>query len=215
MVPLNTPFDPWPWRRRVLATAAAAAALTVVIAALVTAPPDSPQGMAAPPGTTSASQTQLPGTDGTGADKPAPSGDPTSPEDDDEKTDPAKTGDGDDDKDDDDDPPPPPPAHVTKVSVPSVGQTCSGLPDCLITATVNVSAYDKRQVTVSVTIANANGSGGRTYTYNLSGSKSYTVSVPGGQGSYKTDWACGSGNVVVTAGGDGKSGSNDAFRCPR
>ena len=140
VVPLNTPFDPWPWRRRVLATAAAAAALTVVIAALVTAPPDSPQGMAGPPVGTTSSVT--PGTEGEGAEQPESSADP-------ESTDPTKDdpgGDEDPDKDDDgtkppggdggddgEDPPPPPPAHVTSVSVSAARQTCGGNP-CTLSA---------------------------------------------------------------------------------
>ena len=222
VVPLNTPFDPWPWRRRVLATAAAAAALTVVIAALVTAPPDSPQGMASPPVGTSAGQSDQPGTEGEGAEQPGSSADPEST--DPTKDDPTGTGNGGDKDeggdpkppggggDDDDDPPAPPPAHVTKVNVSAASQTCS---PCTLSARVTVNAYDSRGVTVSVTIANESGAGSRTYTYDLSGSKNYTFSVPGGQGPYQTSWACGSGAVVVSASGDGKSASNDGYNCPR
>lgn len=226
VVPLNTPFDPWPWRRRVLATAAAAAALTVVIAALVTAPPDSPQGMAGPPVGTSADESVLPGTEGEGAEQPGNGADPEST--DPTKDDPTGTGNGGEqgdggdpkppggggDDDDDDDPPAPPPAHVTSVKVNSVKQTsCT---PCVISATVTVDAYDKREVAISVTIAGSDGSGSRTYTYSLSGSKSYTVTVPGSQGSYKSSWVdCDNGeSIVATASGDGKSGSN-SLACPR
>ncbi|GLZ79180.1 hypothetical protein Afil01_39870 [Actinorhabdospora filicis] len=213
--PTSTPFDPWPLRRRVLATAAAAAALTVVIAAIVATPPDK-----APPGLAASEQdsgvwippTYEPGSQGSdapgsspGASSPPGSspGPGTGPGETGEKPEPEK------------EPPPPPPAHVTGVGMSGIGWTgCSGSgADCDVKATFSVTTDGTGPATLSVTFSGVNGEGSRTFTYRLSGSRSYSVTAPGSKGSYNRTQGCtgASHSIVVTGNGDGHSASDSIY----
>lgn len=208
--PTSTPFDPWPLRRRVLATAAAAAALTVVIAAVVATPPDR-----ATPGLAASEQdsgvwippTYEPGSIGSGEPSPGTSTSPgSSPA---PGTGPGQTG----EKPGPGEPEAPPPTRITGVSVDSVGWTaCSGTV-CDVTASVSVSTSGTDEVSVTVTFSGVNGENSRSFRYRLSGSRSYRVTAPGGQGSYNRAEGCtgDSKSVVVNASGGGHSDGNSIF----